>query len=283
MQLTSTIHVLTINFNVPLPSGTVTRSVSVTILCHDRITLIDSGVKGSESAIFSYLQQIGRDSREIDTLVLTHSHPDHIGAAQAIVDATDCRVMAHEAERGWIEDVELQCLQRPVPGFHALVGGSVTVDQCLAHGDMLAIGKGMFLTVLHTPGHSAGSISLWEPTQAMLISGDAVPVPGDMPVFEDCSASLESLERLTSCGADLLISSWAHPIHGSLVTATLENGTAWLRKIADTVRNIVGANAPDPIQLCRDSVKILGLPDHCINPLVAKSFMSCLPKQNGYE
>ena len=281
MQLTSTIHVLTINFNVPLPSGTVTRSVSVTMLCHDRITLIDSGVKGSEVAIFGYLQQIGREPREIDTLILTHSHPDHIGAARAIVDATDCRIMAHEAERGWIEDVELQCLQRPVPGFHTLVGGSVTVDQCLAHGNMLAIGKGIFLTVLHTPGHSPGSISLWEPKQGMLISGDAVPVPGDMPVFEDFSASLESLERLTSCGADLLLSSWANPIHGSLVTATLANGTAWLRKIKDTVRSIVGANSPDPMQLCRDSVAMLGLPDHCFNPLVAKSFMSCLTKQKG--
>jgi len=281
MQLTGTIHVLTINFKVPLPAGAVTRSVRVTLICHGRITLIDSGVMGCEREIFDYIHGIGRSPGEIDTLILTHSHPDHIGAARAIVDAVGCRVMAHETERAWIEDVELQARQRPVPGFHTLVGGSVAVNRCVVHGDALDLGGGMTLAALHTPGHSAGSISLWQRERSVLICGDAVPVPGEMPVFEDYAASLASLEILARCDADLLISSWADPVRGPLVAAALDSGNLWLRDIASTVRSIAGEGRPEPMRLCRDGVARLGLTSQSVNPLVTKSFMSCLMKRKG--
>ncbi len=127
MQITPQIHQLTIPFNVPLPTGPVPRSVNVVFVCGEALTLVDSGVAGAEQQIFSYLQTLGRMPEEIETLVLTHSHPDHIGAALAITRATGCMVAAHCAERNWIEDVALQERQRPVPGFSQLVGGPVSV------------------------------------------------------------------------------------------------------------------------------------------------------------
>jgi hydroxyacylglutathione hydrolase len=63
--------------------------------------------------------------------------------------------MAHLAEREWIEDVNLQNRERPVPGFFTLVGGSVQLDHELADGDIIdPDGTEEYeLQVFHTPGH----------------------------------------------------------------------------------------------------------------------------------
>jgi len=277
MQLTSSIHVLAVDFSVPLPSGTVKRSARVTMICLDRITLIDSGVMGSEQAIFDYLLSIGRRPEEIATMILTHSHPDHLGAARAIVDKTGCRVVAHEGERAWIEDVELQSRQRQVPGFHSLVGGSVAVDQCVSHGDTLDSGEGVPLVVLHTPGHSAGSISLWEPEQGLLISGDAVPVAGEMPVFDDYTASLASLKLLAELPAKWLVSAWEAPLHGDEIKRRITASCEWLHQIHETVRGLAGERTEHaPLELCERFVAATGLPKFAVNPLVAQSLIACL-------
>ncbi|HEY9827804.1 MAG TPA: MBL fold metallo-hydrolase, partial [Stenomitos sp.] len=102
MQITDHIHALKIPFTVPTPAGPVERFVFVYLVFGEQTTLIDSGVAGSETLILSYLERLGRGER-IDRLILTHSHPDHIGAARAIQAITGCRVVAGAAERAWIE------------------------------------------------------------------------------------------------------------------------------------------------------------------------------------
>ena len=92
----------------------------------ETITLIDTGVAGCETHIFDTIRSAGRDPSEIALVILTHSHPDHIGAARAIREATGCSIAAHPAERAWIDDVELQNRERPVRGLHSL-----SVDQCI--------------------------------------------------------------------------------------------------------------------------------------------------------
>ncbi len=127
MQITPAIHALRHPFQVPVAPGiTLDRFVYSYLIAGETITLIDTGVAGSETRIFEYIQSIGRNPSEISLIVLTHSHPDHIGAARAIREATGCSVAAHPAERSWIEDVERQNQERPVPGFATLVGGSGT-------------------------------------------------------------------------------------------------------------------------------------------------------------
>lgn len=277
MQITPRLHMLTIPFLVPLPSGPVERSVNLFLLAGERITLIDSGVDGAERELFGYLQTLGRRPEEVETLILTHSHPDHIGAARTIKRLTGCRVLAHAAERGWIEDTEMQFQQRPVPGFQRLVAGSVTVDRCLADGDRLDLGEGCVLEVLHTPGHSPGSISLWDRAGGVLVSGDAVPLPGDLPILDNMVASRKSLERLRACGAACLFSAWDIPRRGQAVQQGLDDGLAWLQRIGRAVELAAGNGPlPEPLELCRRVVPALGLPPHAVNPLVARSFMACL-------
>lgn len=276
MHLTPRLHLLTIPFTIPLPAGPVRRTVNVVLHCGPTITLVDSGVAGAEMQIFAYLRQLGRTAAEIDTLVLTHSHPDHLGAAAAIVAASGCRVAAHPAERAWIEDPERQLRERPVPGFRQLVGGAVAVDRWLADGDRLDLGEGERFEVLHTPGHSAGSLSLWHPGVRGLLVGDAVPLPGAMPIFDDVAASLAAVDRLAQYDAEWLLSAWDEPRRGTAVGRRLDEGRCWLERLRQTVRALPGAAEMEPLVLCRAVAAQLGLPAEAVNPLVARSLFACL-------
>ena len=194
MQLTGNIHAIKIPFQVRLDSEiTLERFVYVYLVYGKRIYLIDTGVARSEQVIFDYIRKTGRKPDDISMVILTHSHPDHIGGARAIKAETDCIVAAHSGEKLWIEDVDLQSRERPVPGFHSLVGGSVGVDRTLADGDVLDVGDGLRLEVFYTPGHSTGSISLFLLGERALFSGDAIPLKDDAPIYEDVLASVRSL------------------------------------------------------------------------------------------
>lgn len=277
MQITPRIHAVNIPFVVPTPAGSIPRSVNVFLYCGAKITLIDSGVAGSERHIFAYLEQMGLDPENIEHLILTHSHPDHVGAAKAIRAATGCRVSAHISEKNWIEDTDLQEKERPVPGFRTLVGGPVPVDQLLYGCESVLVDQGVSLEIIHTPGHSAGSISLWCPSEKVLITGDAVPLPGDMPIFDDCQASVESLKRLDKIEAEWLLSAWDKPKQYAEARKLFAESLNWLERINATVRTVSKMNGTgDHMELCRNVAAELGLPFFAINPLVARSFMSCL-------
>jgi glyoxylase-like metal-dependent hydrolase (beta-lactamase superfamily II) len=279
MQLTEHVHALRIPFQVHLPTGiTLDRFVYAFLIIGKKICLVDSGVASAENVIFEYIEKAGRKPEEIDILVLTHSHPDHIGAAKAIRDKTGCVVAAHGAEKGWIEDVDLQASERPVPGFHTLVGGSVPVGRLLGDGDEIELGVGQSLKVLHTPGHSAGSVCLFYEKERVLFSADAVPIAGDIPIYVDIVESVRSLKRLKGLpGVDHLLAAWDKPRQGREVEETITGGLQTLQRIHAIVTGLAAEGDPgDPMELCRKALAAMGLPPALANPLIARSFLSSL-------
>jgi len=246
------------------------------ILGAGRVALVDAGVAGSERIIFDYLAEQGHKPAVIELLALTHSHPDHLGAAAAVRAAAGCAVAAHAAERAWIEDTGLQVRERPVPSFAELVGGSVKVDRLLADGETLDL-AGLPATVLHTPGHSDGSVSLWFPAQGVLITGDAVPLPGQMPIYEDVTAAARSLAKLWRLpGITTLLSSWDEPRQGEAAREALEEGLQYIVYIHEVVQKVAKAGPLEPMELCRQVVEQIGLPPSAVNPLTARTFLAHL-------
>ncbi|MBI2958207.1 MAG: MBL fold metallo-hydrolase [Chloroflexi bacterium] len=113
------------------------------------------------------LSAIKRYSLSVQTVVITHAHPDHMAAARAVVDATGAKLAIHELDgRGPV----YQAVYRM---FGPFVGGPMGAppapDQLLQDGDKIEVG-GLSFTVLHTPGHSPGGISLY---------GEGVAFTGD--------------------------------------------------------------------------------------------------------
>jgi glyoxylase-like metal-dependent hydrolase (beta-lactamase superfamily II) len=265
-------------FHVEDPSGNrIPRFVYVYIICGQQICLIDSGTKSSEKEIFGYLERLGRSPEEISLLILTHSHPDHIGAAQAVHRASGCIVAAHAAERAWIEDANLQFEKRPIPGFHSLVEGSVHVDCILEENDIVNVGNSLDLKVLHTPGHSSGSISLFSEQEGALFSADAIPIVGEMPIWEDPAASIKSIEKLLALeGIRILLSAWDDPRDGEDAYRKMEDGRRYLQRIHETVLRVGADPDLDFMELSQRVIRELGLPEAMANPLTARTFQASL-------
>lgn len=131
---------------------------------------------------------------ELVGIVTTHRHPDHIQALPAVLQAHDVWNGAHPADAGEIT---------------RLVG--VKPDRPLEHGDTVQVGR-FEVAVLHTPGHTEGSISFKLPTEHVL-TGDAL-FPGGVGGTEsqaDFRTALLSAERqVFTLGDDTRIS----PGHG---------------------------------------------------------------------
>ncbi len=280
MQVGRHIHALKFPFQINVsPSVSLDRFVYAYLIYGSRICLIDTGVSSAETIIFDYLRNTGRSPEEIDMIILTHSHPDHIGAVQSIKESTGCVIAAHPREKNWIEDVDLQCRERPVPGFYSLVGGSVNIDYLVEEGDILDLGDGLSIEVIHTPGHSEGSISLWLPADRALFSGDAVPLPGDIPIYDDYESSISSINKLKAVeGIHNLLSAWDVPRDGDYAYKLMGESINFLKQIHELVgENATGyTSQTDIMDLCRRVVRALGLPATAATPMLARSLQANL-------
>lgn len=286
MKITDRIHALKIPFQITDPSGQrIPRFVYCYLIYGKKIALIDSAVASSERIILDYLNKTGHGPEEISEIILTHSHPDHIGAAKSIKSLSGSRIAAHAAEKAWIEDVKLQERERPVPSFRSLVAGSVHIDRILEDSDLVDLG-GISLEVIHTPGHSPGSISLWCAEEKALFSADAIPIPGEMPIYQDITESVRSIQRLKGiAGIKQLLSAWDEPRSGSDAYPAMDRGLEYLEEIHHAVLRVLGemgSPSLDPMELCRKVVAEMELSPSMINPLVAGSFMSSLPANKKF-
>ncbi|MCP3932576.1 MAG: MBL fold metallo-hydrolase [Bacteroidetes bacterium] len=280
MQVTEKIHALKIPFKVPIsPEMSIDRFAFVYLVFGDKIHLIDSGVAGAEESIYEYIREQGSEPKEIASLILTHSHPDHIGSAKSIKKMTDCTVFAHKLEQDWIENTEQQFKERPVPGFHTLVEGSVGVDKFVTDEDKLELENNIICKIIHTPGHSKGSISLLLEDEKTLFTADALTFPGDLPIYEDISTCITSITTLQKIeNLEYLFSSWEPPIQGQeKIDKRMKESITYLQRIHNAVINNCNSEIKQNImELCKRVVSELGLPPFAVNPLVAKAFASSL-------
>jgi len=271
MKVSESVSMVKIPFRIPASGGRYTeRSVNSFLIAGKVLCLVDAGVAGTTDALLRMATDAGRDPGEISLLVLSHSHPDHIGGALAIQRATGCLVAAHPAEAAWIEDTSRQARERPIPGFTTLVEGSMKVDRLLGNGDRIGIGDDRYLSIIHTLGHSPGSISLFLDDEGVLITGDAIPVTGEIPVYDDPASSVRSIGKLEELrGVKLLLSSWDTPKTGDGIRQAMANGKETIRSLqAAVVRASEGET--DPTMITRKVVADLGLPDAAL-PVIGRT------------
>jgi hydroxyacylglutathione hydrolase len=155
-------------------------------------------------------------------IVSTHRHWDHIGDNAAVADRTGAQIAAHIADRHGL--VEPRPLFAPFP-----IPPSVPAID-LAEGSRIRFGE-IELEVIHTPGHTAGSVCLLADSERLLFTGDTLFAGGwgrtDLPGGDE-SALLDSLARLSTMADDLRVL----PGHGG--QSTIEREKRWL---TDVVRD----------------------------------------------
>jgi glyoxylase-like metal-dependent hydrolase (beta-lactamase superfamily II) len=276
MQISPNIHILRHDFLVPAaPGKKLERFVYSILIFNDNITLIDSGVKGCHVHIFDYVVGQGRKIDEINCLILSHSHPDHMGSAAQIKKMTDCRIFAHEAERVWMEQIEVQNEERPVPGFFDLIDSSVKIDEFLENDQILNPGRGLSLQCFHTPGHSKGSMSLLIREEGVLFTGDCIPVEMDIPNYDDFHDLKNSLNFIKGFqNIKVMLSSWSEPVYDKIkMREAIEKGEAYLSRI-DTVVKKYYLNRQADMNSCKNVIAELGLPPVFAIPMVHRAFLS---------
>jgi hydroxyacylglutathione hydrolase len=138
--------------------------VNCFILADDKTkdaVVIDPGDDAQD--ILKVIQDKGLRVRYI---VNTHAHFDHVGANRAVKDATGAALLLHEADAPVLAAVASQSRS-----FGMGPVSSPPPDRLLKHGDKITAGE-VSLTVVHTPGHTPGGISLIE--EGMVFTGDSL-------------------------------------------------------------------------------------------------------------
>lgn len=186
--------------------------------------MIDVGHRGSGPIIGAGLEAAKLSYPDIELIVMTHHHPDHSGALSGVSRRSQAAIAVHETESDFLSGV-----QRPPNPYtrrvisaatgqlvRPMYGSPVEVSHRLSDGDPLPTCENV--RVVHTPGHTAGSITLLSEEHGWLMVGDALQhrlgrLGGPARyVTDDYALARASLEKLLEYDFDSIWFSHFPPI-----------------------------------------------------------------------
>jgi len=142
------------------------------------LTLVDTGFFGRADRILEQVEELGYSPSDISRIIITHHHADHVGSLAELKRVTQAEVIAYPADAPYIDGrlpqpgpARPQWLSKLMTRFSWLWSTEpVAVDMLVNDGDELPILGG--IKILHTPGHTPGSICLYLQSKDVLIAGD---------------------------------------------------------------------------------------------------------------
>ena len=190
---------------------------NVYLIKGDRNVLVDTGLARDPPGLIAKIRS-SLGGSDLDMLVLTHCHADHVGGLNAVVKEFGCKAYAHPEDAARLRDGDSAYILDRMFGFRL---GRCEVED-LPDGRIIDVGDPR-LRVVHTPGHTRGSICRYDEATCALISGDTLFAGGvgrmDFPggSRSDMERSLNSLRRFDIKGL--------YPGHGMHVE---QNGNDYL-------------------------------------------------------
>jgi glyoxylase-like metal-dependent hydrolase (beta-lactamase superfamily II) len=196
------------------------------------LSLIDTSTTTAAARIFEAIASLGRRPEDLRTIIATHYHYDHTGNVATLVERTGAQFLAHIDDAPYIDgrkpwrhlDIGPFDMTVPESRYYTL-----KLDRELRTGDVLPIAGG--LEVIHTPGHTPGSISLYAREHSALFTGDAIgnwlglrlPIP--MP-SHDMDEARRSVHKLAALTYDVALPGHGNPI----MSRASEKIGEWARK-----------------------------------------------------
>lgn len=209
-----------------------------------RLTVVDAGFPGHFGALLRGLRAIGRELKDIEAVIVTHAHADHMGFAARIQKSTGAAVLVHEADLGaarrrwqlpwcgllanaWRPFMASTLTRATLNGV--FWGPGVARAQAIRDGDVLDVpGRPR---VIHAPGHTPGQIALHHAGSGVLLSSDVLitrdllsgasgaPQLAHPSLNDDTRQARRSLERLRDLGRVVLLPGHGAPWRGDMSEA----------------------------------------------------------------
>ena len=276
---------------LPLPTPFPIGPVNVYLAEGEPLTLVDAGPKyqPARQALAAGLARHGYRFEDVQQIILTHHHVDHIGLAAEIAPCSGARVLTHAFNLPWLENfagrferdaafyrdfyrengvpvevvAALDRVRQSVAEFVDPLAGSHAV----AEGESIAFG-GKSWKIFHTPGHAGGLICLWEKESRTLLCNDHLlrevssnailepPPSPELPRPKRLVEYLHHLQRMAELDPRLALPGHGEPIldFRSLVRARV----AFHHQRGQTILAILGAHSLTLWELTRAMFPALG-------------------------
>lgn len=201
------------------------------------LTLIDTGTSTSGKKILDYIKtNISKQPSDVKTIVLTHSHIDHVRGALAIKKATGAKVAIHEQDADYLSGKKKPLLPKGAMGFLFRIvsvffrSPTFEPDTRLKENDKI-----QDLVVLHAPGHTPGSICLYNKERRLIFVGDAITnrggkISGSPKMSNsDLQEANRSIGKISTFDFDVLLSGHGDPIKSG--------GTQKVKELSSSLKN----------------------------------------------
>lgn len=216
----------------------------------DAVTLVDAGYPNDAKALFASIEAIGRRPEDVQAIVLTHAHLDHMGGIPAFRERHDVPVLtgeeeARHARREYLEQISplqmlQQCGRRVGRRWVRQTLGAVLPKASMKLTDVTGVQAGDPLDVpgglvpVATPGHTSGHTAWLLPAAGVLFTGDALVTAHPISrlgtgaqllpsVFNEDEAEMErSLRALIDLPADTVVPGHGPHLVGSLTAMVAE-------------------------------------------------------------
>lgn len=176
----------------------------------DKTALIDSGLYGGLASLKQGFKELDLDYKDLDLLLLTHEHMDHVGNNGWLKDETGCQILGHEGRADRVADnmLNAKAIVHAFPeGEHFDLNEEYLdwmgptegpIDAFIKDGDLIDLGGDVVLEVVEVLGHSMGEVGFFERSTKTLIIADPLLPPFNpvLYLYEDPAVMRATFDKI---------------------------------------------------------------------------------------